>query len=343
MRRTLADVLTAYENGGSLPAATARVVGAIAQACTELRDVIAAGDFADQPPPPDTVVNAAGDVQKRLDAIADDILLTALRRSPAAAYASEEQEEPVVLHPAGQIVVAIDPLDGSSNIDTNMSIGTIFSVLPVVEGDPGRSLFQAGRNQLAAGFVVYGPRTTMVVSFGDGAHIFALDPSTGAFVETVAKVRIAGGQREFAINSSNYRHWDEHIRAFIDDCIAGAEGPLAYDFNMRWGASLVADAYRIFQRGGIFLYPSDARPNYAKGRLRLVYEAFPIAFVAEQAGGAATTGRTRILDLVPQDLHQRTPLVFGSVDQVERVREYYENPNPGSRSPLFGQRGLLRA
>ncbi len=343
MARSLDELLSAHGAGGALASDVARTVACIAMACAELRDVIDRGRYADQPPPPDVVVNAAGDVQKRLDAISDEILLEGIRQSPAAAYASEEQDEPIVLDPKGRVVVAVDPLDGSSNIDTNMSIGTIFSVLPVHGGDP-RRFDQPGSAQLAAGFVVYGPRTAMVLTLGKGTHVFAYDPDRRGFVETRANIAIPRGNREYAINSSNYRHWDDHVRAFVDDCVSGQEGPLANDFNMRWGASLVADAYRIFQRGGVFLYPGDSRANYSRGRLRLVYEASPIAFVAEQAGGAATTGRTRILDLVPNDLHQRTPLVFGSTDHVERVAHYYNDPSPaGNRSPLFGQRGLLRA
>ncbi len=342
MPRTLDQLLSAHGAGGPLASDVARIVASIALACAELRDVIDGGKYADQPPPPDVVVNAAGDVQKRLDAISDEILLEGIRQSPAAAYFSEEQDDALVLDPNGRVIVAVDPLDGSSNIDTNMSIGTIFSLMPVKDGDPTR-IDQPGTAQLASGFVIYGPRTAMVMTLGTGTHIFAFDPDTRSFVETVGRAGIPRGNREYAINSSNYRHWDEHVRAFIDDCVDGSEGPMARDFNMRWGASLVADAYRIFQRGGVFLYPADARKNYSKGRLRLVYEAFPIAFIAEQAGGAATTGRTRILDLVPDGVHQRTPLVFGSTDHVEHIREYYDDPSPaGNRSPLFGQRGLLR-
>lgn len=342
--RSLDEFLRPLAASGTTGAAVAGTVAAMAAACGDLQSVIAAGGYPDEPPERGPAINASGDVQKRLDAIADDLILARLRQAPVAAYASEEQEKAIPIDPASPVMVAVDPLDGSSNIDTNMSIGTIFTVLPVVNGDPDASLLQAGSAQLAAGFVIYGPRTSLVVSVGTGTHIFILDPASREFRLTHGDVKIPRGQREYAINSSNYRHWDDHIRAFIDDCVAGDEGPLAFDFNMRWGASLVAEAYRIFQRGGVFLYPGDAREKYRKGRLRLVYEAIPMAFLVEQAGGAATTGQTRILDIVAKDLHQRTPLVFGSGDHVDVILTYYKDMSPaGNRWPLFGRRGLLRA
>jgi fructose-1,6-bisphosphatase I len=206
------------------------------------------------------------------------------------------------------------------------------------------AFLRPGTAQLAAGFVVYGPQTALVLTLRAGTHVFTLDRRTNTFVLTRADVRIPAGRREYAINASNYRHWDEPVRAYVDDCIAGADGPRGTDFNMRWIASLVAEAFRILARGGIFLYPSDARPGYERGWLRLVYEANPLALVVEEAGGAATDGENRILEISPTALHQRVPLVFGCRHKVERVAEYYAGrlPSPGERSPLFGRRGLFR-
>lgn len=291
--------------------------------------------------------NADGDLQKDLDVLCDDLFLSCLQGAPVACYASEELENPVLLDPNARLAVAIDPLDGSSNIDNNVSIGTVFSVLPAVKGpdvDPSQSFLQPGNYQLAAGFFVYGPQTALVLSLGKGTEIFIFSNRLGCFVEAYKSVSIAERTSEFAINMSNYRHWEEAIRLYVDDCLAGSEGPRERDFNMRWIASLVAEAYRILSRGGIFLYPADGRKGYHQGRLRLVYEANPIAFVIENAGGAATTSVTRILDLVPENLHQRVPLVFGSRREVARVARYHVDPNMiGERAPLFGKRGLFRA
>jgi len=288
--------------------------------------------------------NADGDAQKALDVRANEMFLDALRLAPVAVFASEEAETALALDPRAPLVVAIDPLDGSSNIDTNLSIGSIFSVLPNPGGDPARAALQPGTSQLAAGFAVYGPQTALVLTLGRGAYVFTYDRKGGAFALTRPETRIPPGRREYAINASNYRHWEEPVRAYIDDCVAGADGPRGADFNMRWLASLVAEAYRILARGGIFLYPRDDRPGYHSGRLRLVYEANPIAFVVEQAGGAATDGARRILDIAPESLHQRVPLAFGSRDKVERLARYHREPHGlGERSPLFGKRGLFRS
>ncbi|MEY9559173.1 fructose-1,6-bisphosphatase [Sinorhizobium fredii] len=209
---------------------------------------------------------------------------------------------------------------------------------------PTQSFLQPGNRQLAAGFFLYGPQTALVLSLGKGTEIFIFSSRLGCFVQGYKSVNIPERTSEFAINMSNYRHWEEAIRLYVDDCLAGSEGPRERDFNMRWIASLVADAYRILVRGGIFLYPADGRKGYHQGRLRLVYEANPISFIIENAGGAATTSVTRILDLVPEDLHQRVPLAFGSRREVARVARYHVDPNMiGERAPLFGKRGLFRA
>lgn len=290
--------------------------------------------------------NTDGDEQTQLDLVADKAFASALSEAPVAVIGSEESDQPIRLDSRQPLAVAIDPLDGSSNIDTNCPVGTIFSILPMIGTDtshPELAFRQKGRRQLAAGFFIFGPQTALVFSLGDGVHVAALDRQRETFIVTRSHVKILPDRREFAINASNYRFWPEPVRAYIDDCMAGDEGPRGEDFNMRWIASLVAESYRIFARGGVFLYPGDSRPGYQNGRLRLVYEANPIAFLAEQAGGAATDGQTPILDLQPQSLHQRVPLVFGSRDKVERIARYHlEQPYAANKSPLFAQRGLFR-
>ncbi len=290
--------------------------------------------------------NSDGDQQKKLDIVAEDLFSDSLRKAGIGAYLSEEVEEATVFHPAGLLAVAIDPLDGSSNIDVNAPIGTIFSILPMVSeavADPALAFRQPGRKQLAAGFFIYGPQTSLVVTFGKGVHLLVLSPELNDFVLVESAITIPPDMPEYAINASNYRHWHEPVQTYIDDCVRGEEGPRGRNFNMRWIGSMVADAYRIFMRGGIFLYPGDKRPGYEQGRLRLMYEANPVAFLAEQAGGAATDGIDNILDRKPHSPHQRVPFVMGSADKVERVREYYLDLNPPTRdAPLFGRRGLLR-
>jgi fructose-1,6-bisphosphatase I len=291
--------------------------------------------------------NSDGDVQKDLDVYADDIFLDAMRRAPIAYYASEELEQPVLLAADAPLAIAIDPLDGSSNIDTNVSIGTVFSLLPATgapDANPAAPFLQAGVNQLGAGFFIYGPQLALVLSLGSGTHVFVLSTRLGTFVQAYESRMIAPRTQEFAINAANYRHWDEAVRLYVDDCLEGADGPRGKDFNMRWIASLVADCYRILMRGGVFLYPGDQRKGYRHGRLRLVYEANPIAYLVEQAAGAATDSVNRILEIRPESLHQRVPVVFGSAREVARIARYHTAPsNIGERSPLFGNRGLFRA
>ncbi len=284
-----------------------------------------------------------GDDQKDLDVYADDLFLGAARQAPVAFYASEELANPVWIDPKAPLALAIDPLDGSSNIDTNISIGTIFSVLPSA-GDETQTFLQPGRQQLAAGFFVYGPQLALALTLGEGTNIFVFSARLGTFVQAYPNVAIPSDTREFAINMSNYRSWDDTVRLYVDDCLSGADGPREKDFNMRWIASVVAEAYRILVRGGAFLYPGDGRRGYRQGRLRLIYEAGPLAMLTEQAGGAATDGVNPILDIVPTEIHQRTPLVFGSSKEVEKIRRYLTDPSAiGTRHPLFGTRGLFRA
>src|SRR4051794_7108392 len=338
MASTLQDHLEGWAGSEPERVDVAATVGAIAATAARLADEIALGPLGN---PASMIVgrNADGDAQQALDLRADAMFLEALRAAPVAACASEEHPEPVVLRDDASLAVAIDPLDGSSNIDTNVSIGTIFSVLPADGG-----FLRPGSTQLAAGFVVYGPHTALVLTLRQGVQAFVLDRRSGSFVLAQPQVRIPGGGREYAINGSNARHWDPAIRAYVEDCQAGADGPRGQDFNTRWIASLVAEAYRILGRGGVFLCPGDVRPGYLNGRLRLVYEANPLALLVEEAGGAATDGRTRILDLQPKALHQRMPLVFGDREEVERVVDYSSGRTRNSeRSPLFGHRGLFRA
>jgi fructose-1,6-bisphosphatase I len=233
-------------------------------------------------------------------------------------------------YPQGEYLLLFDPLDGSSNIDVNVSVGTIFSVLkkrhdnpnviePITEAD----FLQPGSQQVAAGYCVYGPQTTLVLTVGDGVAMFTLDREQGSFVLTRENVQIPSDTKEFAINMSNMRHWDEPVKLYIDECLLGTEGPRGKDFNMRWIASMVADVHRILTRGGIFMYPWDKREPRKPGKLRLMYEANPMSWLVEQAGGAATNGHQRILDIKPTELHERVSVILGSKNEVERVTRYH--------------------
>lgn len=268
--------------------------------------------------------NVQGEVQKELDRKANELVIAACRRVLVYAVASEELDEPLVCRSDGHLLVAIDPLDGSSNIEVNLSIGTIFSILPRPDdaASPEAMFLQPGRNQLAAGYVLYGPQTTLVLTRGDGASVFTLDRRVGDFVMTQEGIAIPVDTAEFAINASNHRHWPAGICRYVDDCMAGQEGSRGRNTNMRWVASLVAECQRILMRGGVFLYPADSRAGYENGRLRVLYEAFPIGWIVEQCGGAATTGTQPILDLVPSSLHQRTGFVFGSSSEVGLISRH---------------------
>jgi len=346
MTITLDDCLTAHEATGPIGAAVSATIRQLAAAALEVRDVVAAGLLQGEVGAIRSM-HADGDVQKELDVITDEIFFRALAKAPVAAVASEERHEPVMLDPAAPLAVAIDPLDGSSNIETNVTIGSIFSILPMIadgEGGAAVSLLQPGRNQLAAGFFLYGPQFALVLTLGAGTQIFVYSVRQAAFVQARAGVQVPPRANEYAINASNYRHWDDPVRRYVDDCVAGAEGPHGQDYNMRWVAAMVADAYRILLRGGVYIYPGDARKGYAKGRLRLIYEASPIAMVIEQAGGRATDCTESILDIVPTSLHQRVPLAFGSAAEVTRLADYHAESTPSAeRMPLFGTRGLFRS
>jgi len=279
-----------------------------------------------------------GDGRKALDAMTHDIVRDALATSPVALFASEEADAPETLNAHAQLAVAVDPLDGSSNIDTLAPVGTIFSILPV--NGLANPFLQTGRHQRAAGFLIYGPQTALALTLGDATHIFTLDPETGAFIKTRRGAKVPHATLEYAINGSNHRHWEPEIRGYVDEILLGKDGPRKEDFNTRWLASMVGDAYRILIRGGIYLYPGDHRRGYRHGRLRLVYEANPIAMLMEHAGAAATDGRRPILDITPTDIHQRIPLIFGAADEVRRIRQAYTHKT--LESPLFKTRSLFR-
>ncbi|VAV99418.1 Fructose-1,6-bisphosphatase, type I [hydrothermal vent metagenome] len=319
------------------------VVNALCLAAKDISDLCAQGPLLDGLGETTGVENADGDNQKALDIQSDEIIINLLKKVPVAYYASEEEEGINTLNPDAPISVAADPLDGSSNIDTNVSIGTIFSIFQTVPGAPEKSFFRCGEEQLVGGFFVYGPQTTLIITAGDGVELYVLEPKQNRFVLAIPEIRLARSACEYGINASNSRHWYRPIRNFIEDCASGKKGPLGSDYNMRWVGSLVADASRILSRGGLFLYPADGRKNYQQGRLRQLYEANPVAFIIEQAGGSATDGSKRILDQSLSELHQRIPFVFGSKKQVALVKSYHDRPGfLGSRAPLFNPRGLFR-
>lgn len=315
----------------------------LAEACCRIGSLVAQGPLAGGLGA-ETGQKTGADPQKEVDVRANELIVEALKAAPVATLGSEELEWALPIHPGAPLAVAVDPIDGSSNIDANTSVGTIFTILPArANGVDASSFLQAGDAQLAAGFAVYGPYTSLILTVGIGTQIFTLQRSTGQFILTTPEVDIPAATREYAINGSNYRHWDESIRTYVDDCLRGRDGPRGKDFNMRWTASPVADIYRILNRGGIFLYPNDLRENYTSGRLRLVYEGNPLAWIIEQAGGAATNGTERILGLTPTSLHQRTPFMAGSRTEVEYIVRLHHDPHGlGERSPLFGRRGLFR-
>ena len=278
--------------------------------------------------------NVQGEAQKKLDVLSNEILLDANEwGGHLAVMASEEMDLPHTIphrYPQGEYLLLFDPLDGSSNIDVNVSIGTIFSVLKCPEGadlstpEASESAFlQPGAAQVAAGYTVYGPTTVLVLTVGDGVAVFTLDREQGGFVLTQENVRIPADTAEFAINMANLRHWEAPVQRYVGEMQQGRDGPLGKDYNMRWVGSMVADVHRIVTRGGIFMYPMDAKTRAKGGKLRLMYEANPMAFLIEQAGGTASTGYQRILDIEPERLHQRVPVILGSKNEVERVVGYH--------------------
>ncbi len=328
------------QDAEGIPPALLPVMLALCDVSEKLAQTIAdgplAGDLAAA-----VGTNLGGDGQKALDLIADDAYAAALAGTQVRWYASEEQDEVVELNKKGSLALAIDPLDGSSNIDVNVSIGMIFSIFEAKE-DPDKSFLRPAKEQIAGGYFIFGPQCGLVVTFGKGTLQFNMDTRTRQFLLVNNNVRIPDDSTEYAINASNYRHWSSPIRAFIDDCVDGAEGPRAENFNMRWVASLVAETHRILTRGGVFLYPGDRRKGYGKGRLRMVYECAPIAFVIEQAGGKATDAIDSLMEQQADELHGRTPFVFGSRDKVEKITAYHDLPD-NEMSALFKKRGLFRS
>ena len=289
--------------------------------------------------------NVQGEAQKKLDVLSNEILLEANEwGGHLAALASEEMEGPHTIpnrYPKGEYLLLFDPLDGSSNIDVNISVGTIFSVLRCPEGAnlaSEQDFLQAGCKQVAAGYTVYGSSTVMVLTTGHGVHQFTLDREVGSFILTERQMRVPEATAEFAINMSNVRHWETPMKRYIDELLLGKTGPRGKDFNMRWVASMVADVHRILTRGGIFIYPWDHKDPKKPGKLRLMYEANPMSFIVEQAGGAATNGRRRILDLQPKALHERVAVFLGSKQEVETVTRYHlehDAANPGTGGSLL--------
>ena len=292
--------------------------------------------------------NVQGETQHGLDVLANETFVHCTQWGGAArAMVSEEVEAPIVVpDAAGEYLLAFDPLDGSSNIDVNVSVGSIFSVLraPSTPGARLDELFlQPGARQVAAGYAIYGPATMLVLSVGRGVHAFTLHPELGEFLLTRRDIRIAEDTSEFAINASNSRFWEPPVRRYVEECLAGRNGVRGRDFNMRWIASLVAEAHRILTRGGVFMYPRDSKDPTRAGRLRLLYECNPIGFLIEQAGGRASTGAEPILQVAPQSLHQRIGFVFGSRNEVERIERYHADPSTRAvETPLFAERSLFR-
>jgi fructose-1,6-bisphosphatase I len=314
---------------GHIPADLRLLLEVVARACKSISHAVNKGALGGVLGTAESE-NVQGEVQKKLDIIANEVLLEANEwGGHLAAMASEEMDSIYLVpnrYPQGEYLLLFDPLDGSSNIDVNVSIGTIFSVLKKTEGEQGvteQDFLQPGKQQVAAGYCVYGPQTTLVLTVGDGVAMFTLDREQGSFVLTQENVHVPADTQEFAINMSNMRHWDEPVRRYIDECLQGKEGPRGKDFNMRWIASMVADVHRILTRGGVFMYPWDKREPKKAGKLRLLYEANPMSWLMEQAGGASTNGKQRILDLQPSQLHERVSVILGSKNEVERVTQYH--------------------
>ena len=316
---------------GNIPPELRLLLEVVARACKSISHAVNKGALGGVLGTASTE-NVQGEVQKKLDIIANEVLIEANEwGGHLAAMASEEMDSIYAVpnrYPQGEYLLLFDPLDGSSNIDVNVSIGTIFSVLKKAEGNVAvqeADFLQAGSAQVAAGYCVYGPQTTLVMTVGDGVAMFTLDREQGSFVLTQEHVQIPADTKEFAINMSNMRHWDDPVKHYIDECLAGKSGPRGQDFNMRWVASMVADVHRILTRGGVFMYPWDKREPDKPGKLRLMYEANPMSWLVEQAGGAATDGEQRILDIQPTQLHQRVSVFLGSKNEVEHVTELHRS------------------
>ena len=310
---------------GNLTPELAQVISTIAATCQTIDQALQKGALAG-------VLGSAqhenvqGEEQKKLDVISNDYLIDALKIHPqVGGLASEELDEFTPAQENGKYLVLFDPLDGSSNIDINMCVGTIFSILPAKNAvTQAEDFMQAGNQQVAAGYVLYGPSTMLALTVGAGTVFFTFDPETQQFLLTSENIQVAADTKEYAINSSNQRHWENPVKRYIEELLAGKTGPRDKDFNMRWVACMVGDIHRILCRSGVFMYPYDLKDPKKAGRLRLMYEANPMSMLMEQAGGAATTGRVRILDIQPTDLHQRVPVIIGSKNEVDLVSSYHQ-------------------
>jgi fructose-1,6-bisphosphatase I/sedoheptulose-1,7-bisphosphatase len=329
----------------------------VAMACKAIAKSVAYGALADMygnhAADAGGSINVQGETQKKLDVVSNELFIRMNEwGGHLAGMASEEMDGPYDIpaqHPRGKYLLVFDPLDGSSNIDVNVSVGSIFSVLRAADATAeGGALteadfFQPGTAQVAAGYALYGPTTMLVLSVGNGVAGFTLDPVMGEFMLTHPELRVPEDTNEFAINASNSRFWEAPVKRYVDECLAGKTGPRGKDFNMRWIASMVAEAHRILMRGGVFMYPRDTKDPSKPGRLRLLYEANPVGFIMEQAGGRASTGREPMLTVQPSSLHQRIGLVFGSKNEVERIERYHAEPTKqDSFAPLFAERSLFR-
>ncbi|HEO1797237.1 fbp [Acinetobacter baumannii] len=309
---------------GNLTPELAQVIDTIAATCKTIDQALQKGALAGILGSAGNE-NVQGETQKKLDVISNDYLIDALKVHPhVGGLASEELDDFTPAQENGEYLVLFDPLDGSSNIDINMCVGTIFSILPAKNAvTQAQDFMQAGTQQVAAGYVLYGPSTMMALTVGNGVAFFTLDPETQTFLLTTENVQVSADTQEFAINASNQRHWEQPVKQYIEELVAGKTSVREKDFNMRWVACMVGDVHRILCRGGIFLYPYDLKDPKKAGRLRLMYEANPMSMLIEQAGGASTTGRVRILEIEPTELHQRVPVIIGSKNEVERVTSYH--------------------
>ena len=331
----------------------------VALACKGIARAVALGELGgmmgNHSSEPGGALNVQGETQKILDVVSNELLIKRTEwAGNLGGMASEEMALPYQIpkqFPRGKYLLVFDPLDGSSNIDVNVTVGTIFSILrgSAAMAQSGRDVhesdfLQPGMRQVAAGYALYGPSTMLVLTVGDGVNGFTLDPNLGEFMLTHPKLKIPVDTQEFAINASNSRFWEAPVKRYVDECLAGKTGPRGKDFNMRWIASMVAEAHRILMRGGVYLYPRDSKDPTKLGRLRLLYEGNPIAMIIEQAGGRASTGSTPILDVQPTSLHQRIGLVFGSKNEVERIERYHAEPSvEDEENPLFRERSLFRS
>lgn len=320
--RTLSQFL--QQQTGNLTPELAQVIETIANTCKTIDQTLQKGALAGVLGSAQNE-NVQGEEQKKLDVISNDYLIEALQKHPnVGGLASEELDEFTPAQENGQYLVLFDPLDGSSNIDINMCVGTIFSILPAKNAvTQAADFMQAGTQQVAAGYVLYGPSTMMALTVGAGVVFFTFDPESQEFLVTADNIQVAADTKEYAINASNQRHWEAPVKRYIDELLAGKTGPREKDFNMRWVACMVGDIHRILCRSGVFMYPYDLKDPKKAGRLRLMYEANPMSMLMEQAGGASTTGRVRIMEIQPTELHQRVPVIIGSKNEVELVTHYH--------------------